>query len=334
MQKKGVLGACPETGFYREGMPDAECGHESANSLATALGSAMSVGAVVRSMRFPFLILSPVCVFLGASTAQINRDNLGLLALALLGALLAHAGVNMLNEYLDFRSGLDLMTRRTPFSGGSGALPDMPEAAPAVRFSGGISLSAVVAIGLFLAWKCGATILPIGLAGLALIVLYTDRINRHPWLCLIAPGSGFGLLMVAGTHCVLSGGTALYPWIVGAIPFFLINNLLLLNQYPDIQADARAQRRHLPIVAGIAASNFLYAVFALMAVIAIATGAWSGYFPALSLIALLPMPLAFVAWRGAVVHRENIGNHPGYLAANVAVAILAPLLLGISLVLG
>ena len=39
----------------------------------------MKTSAVIRSMRGPFLILSPVCVFLGASTATVNRDNLYLL---------------------------------------------------------------------------------------------------------------------------------------------------------------------------------------------------------------------------------------------------------------
>ncbi len=41
--------------------------------------------------------------------------------LALLGAFLAHISVNTLNEYFDFKSGLDLETIKTPFSGGSGA---------------------------------------------------------------------------------------------------------------------------------------------------------------------------------------------------------------------
>ena len=45
------------------------------------------------------------------------------LILALAGGLLAHISVNALNEYLDFTSGLDLTTLRTPFSGGSGTLP-------------------------------------------------------------------------------------------------------------------------------------------------------------------------------------------------------------------
>ena len=41
----------------------------------------------------------------------------------------AHLAVNMLNEYFDFKSGLDFKTQRTPFSGGSGTLPANPHLA-------------------------------------------------------------------------------------------------------------------------------------------------------------------------------------------------------------
>ena len=37
-----------------------------------------------------------------------------------LGLLLTHISVNVLNDYFDYRSGMDLATKRIPFSGGSG----------------------------------------------------------------------------------------------------------------------------------------------------------------------------------------------------------------------
>ena len=62
-------------------------------------------------------------------------------------------------------------------------------------------------------------------------------------------------------------------------------------------------------------------------------GVLTGSFPTLSLIALLPMPLAFFALYGAVKYGAAIGKYPQYLGANVAVTILTTLLLGISLVI-
>lgn len=281
-------------------------------------------------------MLTPVCVFLGVSTVVANQTSvdLHLLVLALLGAVLAHISVNTLNEYFDFKSGLDLATTRTPFSGGSGALPRNPEMASVVFIVGAVSLLATSLIGFFFVWKYGSGIIPVGIAGLVLIITYTGWINKHPILCLLAPGTGFGFLMVVGTQYVLEGEYSSLSWLVAVVPFFLVNNLLLLNQYPDIQADADAGRRHLPIAYGTAISNMVYAVFLLATIAAITTCILAGYFPALSLVALLPMPLAFFSLGGAVKHGEAIGNFPQYLGANAAVAILTPVLLGISIMIG
>ena len=74
--------------------------------------------------RPPFLLLTVCLVFLGTSIAWHNGFfNLLYFALALGGTLLAHMSVDVLNDYFDYKSGLDLDTERTPFSGGSGLLP-------------------------------------------------------------------------------------------------------------------------------------------------------------------------------------------------------------------
>jgi 1,4-dihydroxy-2-naphthoate octaprenyltransferase len=296
----------------------------------------INLKAVVQSMRLPFLLLTPVCVFLGASTVVANDTgvSLFLLALALLGGLLAHISANALNEYFDFRSGLDLATTRTQFSGGSGALPRNPDMAGAVFAVGAASLLATLMIGSFFVWKCGAGIVPLGLVGLLLIVGYTDWINRHPFICLIAPGTGFGFLMVVGTQYVLEGEYAPLSWLVAVVPFFLVNNLLLLNQYPDIEADASVGRNHFPIAYGVNRSNMGYAFFALATTVVIASYVLIGYLPVLGLVALLPMPLAFFSLYGAIKYGEDIGKFPQYLGANVAVALLTPLLLGVSIIIG
>lgn len=296
----------------------------------------MNVKAIVQSMRAPFLILTPVCVFLGLSTVIANRADISLLllTLALLGALLAHISVNTLNEYSDFKSGLDLVTEKTPFSGGSGALPQNPDMAGTVLAIGIIAMTITLMIGSFFIWKYGSGIVPLGIAGLAIIVSYTKWINRHPLLCLVAPGFGFGFLMVVGTQFVLQGEYTMLSWLIAAIPFLLVNNLLLLNQYPDIQADASVGRNHFPIAYGIHRSNIVYGLFATATIVIIITYVLLGYLPELSLLALLPMPLAFFSLYGAIKHRAAIGHYPQYLAANVAVTLLTPLLLALSISFG
>ena len=295
----------------------------------------MKVKTIVQSMRIPFLALTFVCVFLGASTVVANQANVSLpmLTLALLGALLAHISVNTLNEYFDFKSGLDFETIKTQFSGGSGALPQNPNMVGTVLTVAVTSSIALLMIGSFFVWLYGTGIVPIGITGLVLIATYTGWINKHPFICLIAPGLGFGFLMVAGTQFVLQGQYTALSWLVAVVPFFLVNNLLLLNQYPDIKADANAGRNHFPIAYGVNRSNMVYGFFTLATAAIIIGYVLTGLLPVFSLIALLPMPLAFFSLYGAVKHGEAIGKFPQYLGANVAVTILTTLLLGISLVM-
>lgn len=257
-----------------------------------------------------------------------------LLILALLGALLAHISVNSLNEYFDFKSGLDLITDKTAYSGGSGAIPQHPEMLSAVFVVGITALLTTLMIGGFFIWQYGAGIVPIGLAGLFLILTYTGWINKHPLLCLIAPGIGFGLLMVTGTQYVLAGEFMTQAWLVAMVPFFLVNNLLLLNQYPDIQADASIGRYHFPIAYGVDRSSIVYALFIFSSIAIIIGFILVERLPLLSLIALLPMPLALFSLYGAVKHGAKIGSYPQYLGANVVVTLLTITLLGVSIILG
>jgi len=59
-----------------------------------------------------------------------------------------------------------------------------------------------------------------------------------------------------------------------------------------------------------------------------------GYIPNLSMIALSPMALSLFSLIGAIKFSSKIGEFPRYMGANVAAAILTPLLLGISIVNG
>ena len=296
----------------------------------------MRLLTVLQSMRPAFLVLTPVCVLLGLGTALATHVpvSVPMFVLALLGALSAHISVNSLNEYHDFRSGLDLHTNRTAFSGGSGALPGDPDSASAVLLVGLVSLALTVLIGIYLVQQQGVRVLPVGIIGLALVGTYTQWLNRYPVLCLVAPGLGFGVLMVLGTHVVLTGTYAALPWLIALVPFFLVNNLLLLNQYPDIDADSRVGRRHFPIAYGIARGNLVYAVFMLAAYGLIVFLALADAIPRLGLIALIPMLFSGFALAGATRYQARIGEHPQALAANVAAATLTPLLLALAILCG
>lgn len=294
------------------------------------------VGSVLRAARPNFLTLTPICVLIGigVSVQMGIRVSVAECLLVLCGALAAHLSVNLLNEYDDFRSGLDALTVRTPFSGGSGTLPAHPEAAAAVRAAGLFCLTATAAIGLYFVYGRGVALLPLGLAGLLLVVAYTPRVTRQPWLCLLAPGLGFGPLMVMGTAFVLSGRYSWTAALASLPPMFLVSELLLLNQFPDIDADREVGRRHLPIVLGRRRSAVVFSVFVVAAFAAMSIGVAIGGLPRLSLLGLLPLPLGLFLARQVYAQAENLPRLIPYMGLNVVMIHVTLLLFAGGLLLG
>ncbi len=287
-------------------------------------------------MRIPFLILTPASVFLAYATstmATAHIQNVELL-LVLICALLAHISVNLLNEYYDFRSGLDFKTSKTPFSGGSGALIENPEVATTVLVAGIASLVLTVVIGLYFTIKLGILVLPLGVIGVLIIITYTPWLNRYPFLCLVAPGIGFGPLMVLGSHVVFTGEYSVPSFYASLVPFFLVSNLLLLNQYPDIEADRSTGRRHFPIAYGVKKSTLLYGAFILAAFGSIIMAVVSGLLPKLSLLGLLPLVMAVVVLFGVFKHSAPEQKLIPYLGMNVMATVLTPVLLGFGIIYG
>ncbi len=283
----------------------------------------------VATIRPPFLVLSIITVLLGAATAHYEGAilNYQSLALALLGAVSAHISVNAFNEYFDFKSGLDLLTEKTPFSGGSGALPANPKGAKAVFAVALFFLLTTIAIGLYFLQLHGPALLPLGLLGVLIVIAYTPFINRHPLLCLVAPGTGVGLLMVMGTHFVLSGHYSLSALLVSLLPFFLANNLLLLNQFPDAIADQKSGRRTAPIVYGYRAGSHIYGLFLLLAAASLLLAVLAGVLPPLRLLALAVVLPGLSAYRAARQFNGETASLLPAMQSNVMVATATPLAL-------
>lgn len=291
---------------------------------------------VLRAARPNFLSLTPICVLIGIGSAIQSRAHVSVTdcILVLIGAMMAHISVNLLNEYDDFRSGLDLLTVRTPFSGGSGSLPEHPEAAAATGVAGLASLIATAAIGLYFVYEKGVALLPLGLAGLLLVIVYTPLVTRRPLLCLFAPGFGFGPLMVVGTAYAVSGS---YSWIAVAAsvpPLLLVSELLLVNQFPDVDADRKVGRKHFPIVWGRRRSAVLFGVMVVAAYAAIAIGVASGILHPLVLLGLLTLPAGLFLARQVYVHADDVPGLTTYMGINIAMIHLTLLLVAIGLLVG
>ena len=291
---------------------------------------------ILAIMRAPFLLLPPVCVTLGISVAYWTQGEVNLLyvLLALVGAVASHISVNVFNEYFDFKSGVDAQTQKTPFSGGSGTLQAHPEMAGTALATAVITLAITALIGLYFTIVRGWALLIPGVLGLLIIYAYTPWITHYPLLCLLAPGLGFGTLWVLGTSFALTGVYSWQAFLASLVPFFLVNNLLLLNQFPDVEADRNAGRRHYPIAIGRQASSYIYGLFVLLTYLSIIVGVILHYLPVTSLIGLGSLLFAVPAVRGAIRNANDIPKLIPALGMNVFLNLSTPLLMAIGLFIG
>lgn len=284
--------------------------------------------------RVNFLSLTVVCIALAAAASwyegapfQPQR-----LALVLALGLCAHISVNAFNEYFDFKSGLDMLTHRTPFSGGSGTLVAHPDASQLTLNLAVSSLLALIVGGSYLAFTLGWQLLWFGVPGVLLIFGYTQYINRWPWLCLLAPGAGFGLLMTLGAYWVLADSLDLVAVVLSVIVTLLVSNLLLLNQFPDVEADREVGRRHLPITIGRRSSAVVFTVLASSAYLLLMIAVMFNVLPWQCLLALLTLPLLAKLLPGIFRFAEQPAELTPYLAINVVLCHVYPILLTTGLV--
>ena len=282
--------------------------------------------------RPQFLLLSVVLAFLGTCIAWYDGVfHPGYALLAFLGLLLTHISVNVLNDYFDYRSGIDLETKRTPFSGGSGILPAALLKPRQVFWLGMGSFLLAIPIGVYFVIARGWPLLPLLLIAAVCILLYTPLILKGRWPEW-SPGIGLGALPVLGTYFVQTGNYTI-PAIIAAVPSgILVHNLLLLNEFPDVEADRKAGRKTLPITMGKKKASVVYSVLTVVVYLWIIGGVVTGQMPIFSLIALLTLAFAIKAIRGAINNQDMAKLVPG-LANNVMVVLLTQLLLGIGYIL-
>lgn len=325
-------------------------------------GVKASLGDHLRALRAPFFSATGAAIALGAAVAyyQLGGLQVPVLLWTLAGALLAHAGANLINDYGDHLSGNDAANRSSgPFNGGSRVIQEGRISPRRVLGLALLCLSAAAAVGLSLnralngAWLAPGPLPALGALGLALGVLYSIgplRLSHRGWgdAAVIL---GFGPVLVLGAHYVQWGTLTpdaawqALPALLASLPIGLLTGLILfVNGFADFAADRAVGKRTWVVrladtgsgadyrrpfavyTAGMALS------FALVAMLAL-TG-W--LLPALAtpwvLLGLLP---AGLAWQAVGLGRRWLagGAEPALLRPVSALTILVHLSTGLCLTL-
>lgn len=300
-------------------------------NVATGVLSAQSLRKLVIEARIwlietrpKFLVASVVLAFLGTSIAW--RDgffSLRYAVLAFVGLLLWQISVQVLNDYFDYRSGIDLKTLRTPFSGGSGILPACLLKPKSVLKFGLLSFALAVPIWVYLVIAKGLLLLPIIGVGAVLVLLYTPVLTRWK-VGEISSGLGIGMLPVLMFYFVQTGGYTAEA-VVAAIPSgILLLNVHIFNGFPDVEADKAGGKRTLPITLGRAKAAWLYLAGIIAVYAWVVAWVTVGVMPIAALLSLVTMPLALFAIRGALSYRDEASFAPALWPARLSYFLPLP----------
>lgn len=287
----------------------------------------------LKLVRANFLLLTPIVLIPGWTAAYYDGYMLNTvhILLTLIGCLLAHISVNVFNNYFDYVKGIDFKTFKTPFSGGVDTLVNGELKPKHAYITGLLSLTGAVIIGVYFIYIYPVVLLLVVL-GMVSIYFYTQYISRIPVLSEFVVGLNFGL-MPLGAYIVLTGRISPTTIAVFIPVSILVGILLYLNEFPDIEIDREAGRRHAVVILGLEKASKLYIVLLTLTYTTILVSVALRILPATCLIALASTPLAYKAVRIVLVKHNTIHELIPALALNVQIVLATPLLIAIGLII-
>jgi 1,4-dihydroxy-2-naphthoate octaprenyltransferase len=183
-------------------------------------------------------------------TGEVSVD-WGLLALAIVGLVAAHAANNMINDYFDLEGGVDtddyVRALYAPHPILSGWVTKR-QLATAILLVNAIDLG----IMLFLVTQRGPLVAAFALGGLFISVFYVAPPIRLKHIGLGEPGVFlvWGPLMVVGTFFVTTGEIPSWAW-VASLPYAILVTTVLFGKHIDkIEADRKKGVRTMPVLLG------------------------------------------------------------------------------------
>ena len=283
--------------------------------------------------RFHFIPLTVILVSLGTAIAAYGGCfHFVHFLLALIGSILVHITVNVINDYHDYVDGIDLNTQRTPFSGGSGVLTGNLLKPKQAFWLATISLLVAMGIGAYFVFIKGWLLFPLLLvAGFS---AYFYNVYLSKWhIGEIFAGLNFGPLLVLGSYYIQTGRYSWEALVASLAPGILTSNLLFLNEFPDWEADQKGGRRHLVISLGKKDASYLFIAFLIASYLCIIVGVLSKIMPVVTIIGLGTIGFGWKAAKGALKYYDNTEKLVPILGANVITILGTQALLAIGYVI-
>ncbi len=212
------------------------------------------------------------------------------------GVISLHASVDLLNDYWDYKRGIDTITKRTKMSGGTGVLPEGLLRPSSVYRAGIGFLILGSVIGFYFVLTDGLIIAAIlGFAILSIYFYSTKIVDSGLAEFFVAVK---GMMIVLGTYFIQSNQITPESILGGIVVGVLSSLVLFIASFPDHDADKSKGRKTLVIAVGKKNAVFLFWIFPAISYSVIILGISIGIFPILSLVTLFSLPLVVKAGLG------------------------------------
>jgi 1,4-dihydroxy-2-naphthoate octaprenyltransferase len=259
----------------------------------------------LRVIRIRFLLASVIAVSVGLAINWNLNNSIDVFSAAMIfaGVLALHASVDLLNDYWDFKRGIDTATKRTKMSGGTGVLPEGLLKPSSVYRAGIAFLIIGVAIGVYFVITEGWIIAVILGFAIFSIYFYSTKIVDSGLAEFFVAVKG--IMIVLGTFFIQANQLSQEAALGGIIVGVLSSLVLFIASFPDYEADKSKGRKTLVIATGKKNAACIFWGFPIIALSAIIFGVLLELFPISSLIALIPIPLVILAGAGLKKNYEN-----------------------------
>jgi 1,4-dihydroxy-2-naphthoate polyprenyltransferase len=284
----------------------------------------------LRVIRVRFLLASIIAVSVGLSLNWWQNSTLDFLdaILTFAGVMALHASVDLLNDFWDFKRGIDTKTKRTKMSGGTGVLPEGLLKPSSVYRAGVAFLIIGTVIGGYFVITDGITIaIILGFAILSIYFYSTKIVDSGLGEFFVAVK---GSMIVIGTLFIQSGEITIESILAGIVVGALSSLVLFIASFPDHDADKSKGRKTLVIVVGKEKAVKLFWIFPLVSYCAILSGVLLQVFPLLSMISFLSIPIMIKSGLGLKKHFNSVDNLFPFMSSTLMFSRLTGVLFVIS----
>ena len=284
----------------------------------------------LRVIRVRFLLASVIAVLVGLALNWSQNGTIDYFnaILTFAGVLALHASVDLLNDYWDFKRGIDTKTTRTKMSGGTGVLPEGLLKPSTVYRAGVIFLIIGSLIGSYFVITYGILIaIILGFAILSIYFYSTKIVDSGLGEFFVGVK---GSMIVIGTFFIQSGEVNFESILAGVVVGTLSSLVLFIASFPDHDADKSKGRKTLVIVVGKEKARKIFWIFPLIVYSVILIGVSVNLFPLLSLICFLGFPLMIKSGLGLQKNYTFVNDLVPYMSSTLKFSRITGILFVIS----